>query len=257
MNETAVFKSVQGKRAILEKYDQILERWPVPFETVTIPTRLGETHLIACGEQGAPPLFLLHGSTSNATMWIGDAAEYARKYRVYAVDIPGEPGKSCPVRPDLKESAFADWLSDVFRELNVARASVVGISLGGYIALKFASAHPQLVEKLVLLCPAGVAAQKPSFMLLVLVLMPFGDWGHRRLMRIISHKQDLPEEAVSYTRLMGKNFNPRMETIPLFSDAELRTLHMPVDLIVVPRPVQRRGIGEQLLEIVTGARTAA
>jgi pimeloyl-ACP methyl ester carboxylesterase len=68
-------------------------------------------------------------------------------------------------------------------------------------------------------------------MLLVLVLMPFGGWGHRRLMRIISHKQDLPEEAVSYSRLMGKNFNPRMETIPLLSDEQLAALRMPVLLI--------------------------
>ena len=231
MNETAVFRSDQGKRLILDVYDQILERWPVPLETLTVPTRLGETHLIACGEQGAQPLFLLHGSTSNATMWIGDAAEYAREYRVYAVDIPGEPGKSCPVRPDLRESAYADWLSDVFRELGVFKAGVVGNSLGGFIALKFASAYPQLVRKLVLLCPAGVAAQKSSFMLLVLVLMPFGGWGHKRLMRIISHKQDLPEEAISYFRLMGKNFNPRRETIPLLSDAELAALRMPVLLI--------------------------
>ena len=231
MSESAVFKSVQGKHAILDKYDQILARWPVPYETLTVPTRLGETHMIASGDQGAQPLFLLHGSTTNATMWIGDAAEYARKYRVYAVDIPGEPGKSCAVRPELKESAYADWLSDVFRELAISEASLVGNSLGGFIALKFTSAYPQLVSKLVLLCPAGVAPQKPSFTLLVLLFMPFGDWGHRRLIRIISHKQDLPEEAISYFRLMSKNFNPRMETIPLLSNADLAALRMPVLLI--------------------------
>ncbi|MEZ4582230.1 MAG: hypothetical protein R3A10_11470 [Caldilineaceae bacterium] len=41
---------------------------------------------------------LLHGSGSNSATWMGDAAAYAEQCQVYAVDIPGEPGKSAPDR---------------------------------------------------------------------------------------------------------------------------------------------------------------
>ncbi|NLW91205.1 MAG: alpha/beta hydrolase [Syntrophomonadaceae bacterium] len=106
MKEAPVFKSESGWQAIMAGYDEILGRWPIPYESIMVPTRHGLTHIIACGKKDSPPLLLLHGSSSNATMWIRDVKIYAEKYRVYAVDLPGEPGKSEPVR-----SSLHDWNS--------------------------------------------------------------------------------------------------------------------------------------------------
>lgn len=110
MKNQAVFKSEEGKNAILTVYDSLLNRWPVPYETMNIPTRYGNTFVIACGEKSDPPLVLLHGTSSNSAIWIGDVVEYSRDYRVYTVDIPGEPGKSAAVRYDLTGPAHTEWL---------------------------------------------------------------------------------------------------------------------------------------------------
>ncbi len=232
MKNRQIYKSTAGRQAILDVYDTILERWPVPYETLSISTQYGQTFVLACGPESAPPLVLLHGSSSNSAMWIGDVVEYSRHYRVYGVDIPGEPGKSEAVRFDLDGPEAADWLQQVFAGLHIDQVMLLGISLGGWLALKFATTYPERVEKLVLLCPAGVAPQKVSFALQTVTLIFFGQWGIDRLIKIVNGNQPIATEAVEYTRLIANNFNPRIETIPIFSDQELRRLKMPVMLIV-------------------------
>lgn len=232
MKNRPIFKSIASKQAILERYDSILEQWPVPYETLTIPTQYGNTFVIACGDPLAPPLVLLHGSSSNSAMWIGDVTTYHHHYRVYALDIPGEPGKSEAVRFDLNGPDPAIWLLEVFTGLSIDQAALLGISLGGWLALKFATTYPERVEKLVLLCPAGVAPQKASFTLQTVALMFFGQWGIDRLIKIVNGNQPIPVEALEYTKLIANSFNPRIETIPIFSDEDLRRLRMPVLLIV-------------------------
>ncbi len=232
MNKKQVFKSLEGRQQILQAYDNVLQNWSVAYREFDLPTPIGTTHVIACGDEKAPALVLLHGSTSNSSMWIGQVDEYSRCFRVFAIDIPGEPGKSAAVRPELKSNAYAYWLQEVLGQLGVQQASLVGISLGGWLALKFAAAYPACARKLVLLCPSGVAPQKGSFLLLTLALLPFGDWGRDRLIRIVNGGDDIPEEAIRYTRLIADHFNPRVEVMPLFSDVELGRLTMPTLLIV-------------------------
>ena len=100
------------------------------------------------------PLILLHGAGANTTMWMGDVASWSQDFRVYAVDIPGEPGESAPVRPPRVGDTYAEWLDDVLAGLSVERAAFVGNSLGGWHALDYAIRRPAKVEKLVLLAPA-------------------------------------------------------------------------------------------------------
>jgi len=237
MNSVQIFKSEEGKTAILSYYDEVLGRWPLPYESRYIQTSLGSTHMIACGEKTNPALILLHGSSSNATMWVGDVSEYSRSFRVYALDIPGEPGKSAAARPDLSSGAYGRWLAEVFDGLGIDKANVVGISLGGWLAIQFASAYPQRVEKLVLLCPAGVGPQKMGFLFLALMLSPFGDWGREQMIRSVYSGQQIHPEALRYSLLIAGQFRPRMEAIPIFSDEELKRLTMPVFLIAGKKDV--------------------
>jgi pimeloyl-ACP methyl ester carboxylesterase len=232
MAEKPIFKTPQSQQIIVDVYDKIVQNWPFPYQELDVETGLGKTHVIACGERTNKPLILLHGSSSNACMWIGDVATYSQNFRVYAIDIPGEPGKSNAVRPLLKSDSYALWMDEVLVRLGTPRASLVGISLGGWLALKYAIAFPERIEKLVLLCPSGVAPQRVSFFFQVIALLPFGKLGRNRLMRIINGNDDIPEAAVEYTRLIGDNFNPRVESIPLFDDPMLKRLTMPTYLLV-------------------------
>ena len=97
---TGIYKSEAGRQAIEAFYRKVLARWPVTNEHVSVRTRHGETLVIACGPIDGPPVLLLHGSGSNSAVWIRDVAEWAKRYRVYAVDVSASPGSAhSPVHP--------------------------------------------------------------------------------------------------------------------------------------------------------------
>lgn len=152
----AMYKSAEGERAVMAFYNRVLEHWPVTSEHLHLPTRLGNTFVIASGDPAAPPLVLLHGASSNALTWAGDAAAFSRHFRVYAVDIPGEAGRSARNRPSWDGEAYVEWLEDLLDALGAPRAALVGLSLGGWMAMRFAFRHPERVSKLVALAPGGV-----------------------------------------------------------------------------------------------------
>lgn len=232
MQTKLAFKSREGKAAVLKFYDSLLEQWPVPNEKLYVDTRYGKTFIIANGEKSAPPLVLLHGSAMNSIMWLADAREYSRYHRVYAVDIPGEPGRSDEKQLPLNGTAYAEWLEDVFDALSIEKANLIGISLGAWLSVKFAVCYPERVNKLVLLCPAGIGRQKISFLFKALAHMVFGEKGMDRLSQKVNGNQPIPDVVIKYQRLIGKNFNYRRGIIPLFTDSELKRLTMPTILFV-------------------------
>ena len=175
MNKTLAFKTTEGKNAVYKAYDAFLGDMRIPHEELRVDTRFGKAFVIAAGQLDAPVLVLLHGSGINSVMWIRDMEKYSEHYRVYAVDLQGEPGKSDGKQLPFEGSDFDNWLYDVFTGLSIAKARIVGISLGAWLALKFSIAHPNRVDKLVLLCPAGVGPQKTSFALVSLFYMLLAD----------------------------------------------------------------------------------
>ncbi|MBO3748576.1 alpha/beta fold hydrolase [Streptosporangiaceae bacterium NEAU-GS5] len=228
-----MWRSEQGARAVQEGYRRLLARWPVPAEQLTVGTRQGETFVVACGPAGAPALVLLHGSGSNSAMWLGDVAAWAGRFRVYAVDVIGEPGLSAPSRPPLDSEAYAVWLDDVLDGLGVARASVVGLSLGGWLALDYAIRRPARVARLALISPAGIGRAKIGFALLALALLPFGERGRRIALRRALGRSDAGSGPFGdFLMLIHRGFRPRRERLPVFSGAALAGLAMPVLAVV-------------------------
>lgn len=231
-NMQVAFKSIEGKNEIIKYYDTLLNKWEFPHEELCINTRCGKTFIIASGKEDLPPLILLHGSGMSSVMWINEIKEYANDYRVYAVDIPGEPGKSDEQQIPFEGDDFSDWLYDVFKVLAIEKASIVGISLGAWLATKFSIKYPLKVNKLVLLCPAGIGPQKKSFILKFLFCMLFGEKGLDKIYYKINGNKPIPEIMFNYQKLIAKHFNFRKVVIPLFTDHELATLKMPVALFV-------------------------
>lgn len=231
MTNTSIYKTLAGEHAIMDIYDSILARWPVPYTGITLPTRHGDTFIIASGDETAPPLVLLHGSASNATAWIGDIEALSRHFRVYAVDTIGEPGRSVHNRPPWDGPAYADWLKDMLDGLQLEQAAVMGISQGGWTALKFASTYPHCVSKLLLLAPGGVMQPKASFFLRAIPLSLFGRWGAERTNRIVFGKEPISMEAKEIMNTIMTHFIARKDFQPLFTDEQLSCLTMPVLVI--------------------------
>jgi pimeloyl-ACP methyl ester carboxylesterase len=221
------FKSEEGRSRILDSYGKFLDSWPVACEQMYVGTRFGKTFVIASGNETGEPVFLIHGSSTNSAMWMGDAAELGRDFRVYAVDIIGEPGKSDDCRPEMEPRNYAGWISDVMEGLQVEKASFVGNSLGGWMALCIAACNPEKVKKLVLIASSGIWPEKKSFIFKAVFLSILGQKGIDRLNSIVYGGLEMPEEVVSFGRTVMENFNPRMGKLHVFSDEELANLTMP------------------------------
>jgi pimeloyl-ACP methyl ester carboxylesterase len=226
------FRSAEGAETVGRLYRKVLDDWPVPTSELRLPTRQGETFVLAFGRDDGPPVVLLHGAQANVAAWVLDAMPWAEHFRLYAIDMIGEAGFSAPSRPPLASEAHALWLDDVMSGIGLSQAAVVGVSLGGWLALDYASRRPGFVERLALICPAGIGRQK-NFLLRAAPFLLLGSWGKRRMRELVlgSEAGEPPEALKPFVALMeaiGRSIRLRLGTIPRLSDADLQALKMPI-----------------------------
>ncbi len=239
MSNSILYKTAEGEQAVMAIYDAAMKNWSAPYETRTVPTRHGDAFVVASGDVDAPAMILLHGAGSNSSIWAGDVGDYCKLFRVYAVDLPGELGKSAPNRPAWEGTAFGDWLEDVLNGLQVEQATLVGISQGAWTALKFAVAHPEWVVRLVLMTPGGILPDKTSFIVRAIVLSLLGKWGTKRLVKALFGDQQVPDGVIDIVTQMSAAFKPRIGLLPIFTDDDLWRLTMPVLLIGGTKDIMR------------------
>lgn len=226
-----IYKTEEGKQAILATYKGILQAWPVPNKQYTVQTAYGDTFVIESGESEAPALLLLHGSMANSFTWFSDAAALTEHYHVFAVDLIGEAGFSAENRPAYQSGAYQKWLDEVLRELGITSCSMVGLSLGGWMALRYATVFPQKVKKLVLLCPGGLFRERRNFLWKSLLMKLQKGGVHKTLRGVMGGgqaEQDGMEQVLAYIALISRQEKPRMAKLALFHDDELARLTMPV-----------------------------
>jgi pimeloyl-ACP methyl ester carboxylesterase len=110
-----------------------------------------------------PPLVLLHGAGDNSLDWRWVILDLAATRRVYPPDLPGSPDSARPV-VDYSPAFFARFAVGFLDALGIGRATFVGNSLGGLIALRLALSEPARVAALVLVDSAGLGyAINPAF----------------------------------------------------------------------------------------------
>ncbi|HXR28549.1 MAG TPA: alpha/beta fold hydrolase [Solirubrobacteraceae bacterium] len=102
-----------------------------------------------------PPVVLIHGMLNSSSHWRSVAASLAEEYTVVAPDLIGH-GDSAAPRGDYSLGAHAASIRDLLAAIGIDRASVVGHSLGGGVAMQFFYQFPQRVERLVLISSGGL-----------------------------------------------------------------------------------------------------
>lgn len=226
--KTEVYRSLSGQRAVESRYREHLQRWTVPLRQRTVATREGETFVVDCGPTEAPPVVLLHGAGSNSAIWHADAPRWSLTRRLYMVDVIGEPGLSAPSRPSRSSDAYALWFDDVLDGLGVDTAALVGVSLGGWLATDYAIRRPSRVQRLALRAPGGIGRQRYGAVLAALALMPFGDRGTRLALRIALGPGNIPDPVIDYMLAIQRNYRPRHDALPVFSDTDLKSITAPL-----------------------------
>jgi pimeloyl-ACP methyl ester carboxylesterase len=105
-----------------------------------------------------PALLLLHGIGNNCQTWAGVIDRLAESHTVIAPDLLGH-GDSDKPRGDYSIAAYANGMRDLLSVFDVERATVVGHSLGGGIALQFAYQFPERCERLALVGSGGLGPE--------------------------------------------------------------------------------------------------
>jgi pimeloyl-ACP methyl ester carboxylesterase len=105
-----------------------------------------------------PAMLLIHGMAGSSRTWRAVLPRLSMHYRVLAPDLLGH-GLSGKPRGDYSLGAFAVWLRDFLDELEIDRATLVGQSLGGGVAMQFVHQYPDHVERLVLISSGGLGPE--------------------------------------------------------------------------------------------------
>ncbi len=102
-----------------------------------------------------PPLLLLHGFLMTHAAWGAVVPALATRFRVVTPDLPGfgDSEKPSPTRFAYGVERFAACIADLIAALSLGRPHVVGHGMGGAIAIALAAAHPEFVDRLVLVDP--------------------------------------------------------------------------------------------------------
>jgi pimeloyl-ACP methyl ester carboxylesterase len=237
-----IYWTKAGRERVLERYAKLLKSWPVPFEARTFGTSQGTTVVLDSGNPSSPPLVLFHGGYCNSLMWARSVSAWSDNFRVLSVDIIGDPGYSAPSRPGFTDDRHALWIDDIWNELGLRQASLVGASLGGWLALDYASRRPERVNRLVALAPAGIVKMSLSASLKILPFLFLGEWGFRKAFARsfgIGYESLKPDERVffDFLALMQRNVIGRARLPGVLSDAALASISMPLKIILGERDV--------------------
>jgi pyruvate dehydrogenase E2 component (dihydrolipoamide acetyltransferase) len=129
---------------------------PAPQEVAAGTYRL---RYLDIGRGDGPPIVLIHGFGADLNTWMFTQPALAERHRTIALDLPGHGGSTKQLDKAFDAAGFAADIDRAFAALGIDRVHLVGHSMGGGIALAFATSQPERVASLTLIAPAGLGAE--------------------------------------------------------------------------------------------------
>lgn len=119
------------------------------------------------------PVVLLHGFQAGADLWFPHTLPaIAERFHVYALDLPGF-GKSGQLS-EYGNEAYGRFMVGFFDALGLDKVQLVGHSMGGQVAVATAAHAPGRIERLVLICSAGLPRTGPEWLFPIMMLSDHG-----------------------------------------------------------------------------------
>jgi 2-hydroxy-6-oxonona-2,4-dienedioate hydrolase len=217
-------------------------------------------------------LVLMPGTGGHLEAYAHNVAAFAENFRVIAYDYPGH-GYTTHATADLEIDTYVEHLAGLLDVFGVRRAHLNGESLGGWVAVKFASAHPERVGKLVLNTPGGTMA-RPEVMEKIRHLSqaaaddPSEQRIRARLEWLMADPATVTDELVAIRRTIYSRpgFTDSMRHILCLQDPDVRRRNMitDADLAAVAGPALvvwtsddpsgPAGAGIEMAEKIAGGR---
>ncbi|QIL79419.1 alpha/beta hydrolase [Diaphorobacter sp. HDW4A] len=206
------------------------------------------TRYVQAGQPDAPPLLMLHGTGGSWETFCGNLGPLAQHFNCIAFDMVGSGHSD---KPDMgyEIGVYVNHVHAVMKAFGIERASFIGVSLGAWIAARFALTHPQMTDKLVLISPAGLINNAANMAHIVAQRSQAADaptWDNVKsvFMRLLMEEKSRIDDMVAVRRAIyslpgakqaTKNVlvlqDPEIRQRNTISEEEWRELSAPVLLI--------------------------
>lgn len=231
----SLYISPEAKQEIADLYHEKLEALGISYDMQEVETSFGETTVIATGDSGNPPLVLVHGANGCAPVALEVYPNLAGKYRVYAVDVIGEPNLSAETRPGKKDNGYGHWMNEVIAQLGLKDVTMVGFSLGGLVIWKTLLADESNIREAFLTAPAGIVNGNPLKGLFK-IFIPMKRYMHTHnpkhvdkfLREVFTEPDDFAHRFIAKALL---HFDMDFSPIPVITKKEAGQIQTPLTIV--------------------------
>ena len=231
------WRSPKAERKFRAMEDELWAGYSRRPEAVDVETDRGTTRAYRW-KGGGEAIVFLHGIGGTSLLWASYAEELEGR-DVWSIDILGDAGRSEQRLPYAEPDDLGASLDEALAALDITRAHLVGHSLGGWLALNLASRRPSRVASAVLLDPVGIGELHTLGFLLSGVPVLLGAFAPAPVRRWIAQRFRMPlldDKRAIRLMLYGQiNHPPRIPRLPPFTDDELRSIAVPVAVLVGER----------------------
>ncbi|GGZ56399.1 alpha/beta fold hydrolase [Streptomyces bluensis] len=229
-----------------------------------VETSFGTTHVYRYGpgdpaDASRTPVVLVHGAGSCSAMWYPNTPALSAERPVYAIDTPGDPGRSDQREPIHQPDRAAQWLDETLAGLGLDRVHLVGSSYGGWLALNQAHRRPARLASVTLLDPGGLEKVGLRFFAWIFVSL-FATFAPKALRPRLAAWLEQPVLVVPQLRAMiraGVRAYRIRRPAPLpLSEEELSTIRTPLYLVLGKRSLLVHPMRqvERVPRLIRGAR---
>ncbi|MFF2850891.1 alpha/beta fold hydrolase [Streptomyces sp. NPDC058001] len=204
-----------------------------------VETTFGTTHVYRYGPAdpaaaSRTPVVLVHGAGSCSAMWYPNTAALSAERPVYAIDTPGDPGRSVQRAPIHQPERAAQWLDETLAGLGLDRVHLIGSSYGGWLVLNQAHRGPERLASVTPLDPGGLEKVGLRFYVWIFAGL-FATFAPKALRPRLAAWLEQPVLVVPELRTMIRSavraFRIRRPAPLPLTDDELRTIRTPLHLL--------------------------
>ncbi|CRZ15962.1 alpha/beta fold hydrolase [Mycolicibacterium neworleansense] len=214
-----------------------------PFELFDVPTSFGTVRAYRfAGPDAGPPVVLLPGRNASTPMYQTNLGPLLQRSTVYGVDLLGEAGLSVQDKVIRGAPDQAQWLDEALAGLDLEKAHLLGVSMGGWTAANCAAHRPGRIASLTLLDPVFTFTGAPAKAILASVALfapGIPERWRRRVQSWIAGGADISDAETEAALISAgsTDFTLRTPAPKLFTDEQLRNLDVPVLALIAGRSV--------------------
>ncbi|KUN09478.1 alpha/beta hydrolase [Streptomyces yokosukanensis] len=205
-----------------------------------VETSFGTTHVYRYDPEDPAarertPVVLVHGAGSCSAMWYPNTPALGAERPVYAIDTPGDPGRSVQRAPIHEPEHAAQWLDETLAGLGLGQVHLLGSSYGGWLALNQAHRAPERLASVTLLDPGGLEKVGLRFFVWIFASL-FATFAPKSLRPRLASWLEQPVLVVPELRTMIRTgvraYRIRRPVPQPLTEAELCTISTPLYLVL-------------------------